>query len=89
MAVVIVIPEGGWVFDAGRAAQNMMIAAWADGVGSRPASMVGDCVKELLGIPEGHEVVLALAFGYPDPEQPHQSGKKRVSLEDKVHWSRW
>ena len=89
LAVVIVIPEGGRTFDAGRAAQNMMIAAWSDGVGSRPASMVGACVSELLGIPEDHEVVLAVAFGYPDPAQPHQPGKKRVSLEDKVHWGRW
>jgi nitroreductase len=90
MAVAIIIPEGGRAFDAGRAAQNMMIAAWADGVGSRPASADNAaCAKELLGIPDGYELVLAIAFGYPDPEQPLQSGNKRVSLDEMVHWERW
>src|SRR4051794_26202592 len=34
--VVAVVTHGGPGMDAGRAAQNMMLAAWADGVGSCP-----------------------------------------------------
>jgi nitroreductase len=59
-------------FDAGRAAQNMMLAAWNEGVGSCPNG-IADREKgdQLLGIEEG-ESVIVLTFGYPartrDPE---------------------
>jgi nitroreductase len=90
MAVAIIIPEGGRTFDAGRVAQNMMITAWADVVSSRPASIDNSaCAKDLLGIPNGYVLVLAIAFGYPDPELPFQPRNKRVSLDEVVHWERW
>ncbi|HMO97136.1 MAG TPA: nitroreductase family protein, partial [Tepidiformaceae bacterium] len=48
-AVFVLVPEFGEVgapftifrgpFDAGRAAQNLMLAAWAEGIASCPASM--------------------------------------------------
>jgi nitroreductase len=59
-------------FDSGRAAQNMMLAAWNEGVGSCPNG-ISDREKgaQLLGIEEG-ESVIVLTFGYParkrDPE---------------------
>ena len=37
VAVIVVSPGGGLVdFDAGRTAQNMMLAAWAEGIASCP-----------------------------------------------------
>jgi nitroreductase len=52
-------------FDAGRAAQNMMLAAWNEGIGSCPNG-IADREKgdQMLGIEEG-ESVIVLTFGYP------------------------
>jgi nitroreductase len=53
-------------FDAGRAAQNMMLAAWNDGVGSCPNGMPDrDRVADLLGLPDGETPAIVLTFGYP------------------------
>jgi nitroreductase len=59
-------------FDAGRAAQNMMLAAWNEGVGSCPNG-ISDRERgaEILGLDDG-EAAVVLTFGYParkrDPE---------------------
>lgn len=52
-------------FDAGRAAQNMMLAAWNEGVGSCPNG-ISDTERgaEILGLDDG-ESVIVLTFGYP------------------------
>ena len=68
---------GKWaVVDATIAMQNMVIAAWALGVGS---CWIGACnedkVKELLGIPHKWSVVALITFGYP-AEQPKPRKKK-------------
>jgi nitroreductase len=62
--------------DATRAAECLMLAAWAEGIGScwvggidRPKA------KELLGIPEEAELVTIIPFGYPTDEE---KGKKKV-----------
>lgn len=53
-------------FDCGRAAQNMMLAAWNEGVTSCPNGMP-DPTKavEALGLPEGERPINILSFGYP------------------------
>ena len=68
---------GKWaVVDATIAMQNMVIAAWALGIGS---CWIGACneekVKELLKIPEKWKVVALMTFGYP-AEQPEPRKKK-------------
>ena len=40
-------------FDAGRCAQNMMLAAWGEGLGSCPAHLPEAEVARLLAIPAG------------------------------------
>lgn len=53
-------------FDSGRAAQNMMLAAWGQGVGSCIASMHRESdAKEALGIPKQFKLQQAISFGYP------------------------
>jgi hypothetical protein len=54
------------VSDASRAIQSMLLAAWADGVGSNWVGFGGlEQVKDLLGLPAGLEVLAILPFGYP------------------------
>jgi nitroreductase len=59
-------------FDTGRVAQNMMIAAWNEGIGSCPNGMHDrDRVKALLGLDEDQEPTIVLSFGHPArPSRP-------------------
>jgi nitroreductase len=85
---VVLTPDGG-PFDAGRAAQNMMIAAWAEGITSCPTSMHHpECAAETLGLPPEHRVAILLPFGYPR-ETESRSGRQRLPMEEMVHWERW
>ena len=76
-ALVVAIVVGGkgpTAFDAGRAAQNMMLAASNDGVGSCPNGIAdAAALHEALGLDEGEQVATVLTFGYPvtprDPER--------------------
>ena len=64
-----VIPTGGVSdVDAGRAAQNMMLAAWNEGVGSCPNGVSDhEALAVALNLEEGRRVPLVLTFGVPDP----------------------
>lgn len=54
------------VSDVSRAIQNMLLTAWADGVGSNWTGFAGlDGVREYVGLPDTYEVVAVLPFGYP------------------------
>src|SRR3954453_22391471 len=70
---LIVRGKGPVSFDAGRAAQNMMLAAWNDGVGSCPNGIAdAAAMGEALGLDEDDHFAVVLSFGYPardlDPE---------------------
>jgi nitroreductase len=75
LVVAIAVRGGGpTAFDAGRAAQNMMLAAWNEGVGSCPNGMPDpDAIARLLALEEGERPVIVLTFGYParaiDPQR--------------------
>ena len=65
--------KGPISFDAGRAAQNMVLAAWNDGVGSCPNGMADvEATGRPLGLRDDERLVIILSFGYPakplDPE---------------------
>jgi nitroreductase len=76
-ALVVAIVIGGkgpTAFDAGRAAQNMMLAASNDGVGSCPNGVAdADALGAAVGLEDGEQVATVLTFGYPamarDPER--------------------
>jgi nitroreductase len=65
--VVAIVGRSG--LDAGRAAQNMMLAAWGEGVVSCPNGIADPAAAEAI---LGGEPALVLSFGYPatprDPE---------------------
>lgn len=78
------------VSDASRAIQDMMLAAWDEGVGSNWVGFTGilDPIKPLLGIPDDLDVLAILPFGYP--VDPIGQGKKtRKPLSDIAHRERW
>ena len=87
-------------FDSGRAVQNMMLAAWADGIGSCIASMHReDDARAALGVPAGRRLQHVLSFGYPVPQpaptiegQPRERVLKHVGrkpLQDIVRHETW
>jgi nitroreductase len=74
LAVAIVVRgKGPTSFDAGRAAQNMMLAASGDGIGSCPNGVADpEALAAILGHDDDEQVATVLSFGYParpvDPE---------------------
>ena len=81
------------MWDLGRAAQNMTLAAWARGVGSVPATVYNqDLCRRILGYPVDHHCEYLLNFGYPvDPDaatRPLKRGGRRA-IEDVVYYERW
>jgi nitroreductase len=74
VVVIAVHGRGRTEFDAGRAAQNMMLAAWNDHIGSVPNGMPDpDAVAQLLDLEQGERPTVVLTFGYPartrDPQR--------------------
>ena len=72
LAIALVV-RGSPGFDAGRCAQNMMLAAWNEGVASCPNGMPDNrATSNILGLDEDEHVLNVLAFGYlarpRDPE---------------------
>ncbi|WP_322795624.1 nitroreductase family protein [Tepidiforma sp.] len=89
-AVAVVLLPGGSGFDAGRAAQNLMVAAWAMGVASCPVAMHRqECARAALGIPEECTVAMVIALGYPDLKHPLSQGRQRLPLDELVSWEQW
>jgi nitroreductase len=71
---VAVSGKGPTSFDAGRAAQNMMLTAWNDGIGACPNGIAdAEAIERELGLAESEHPVTVLTFGYParprDPER--------------------
>jgi nitroreductase len=67
LAIVVAVERTAYaVSDASRAIQSMMLAAWADGVGSNWVGFGGlEKVGPLLGIPATLDVLAILPLGYP------------------------
>jgi nitroreductase len=91
-AVVVIVQTERHEFDAGRCAQNMMIAAWGEGIGSCPAHVPEDELGRLLGIPPDLAVNRIIGFGYIDPDRsapPASVARRRRPLTELVHDERW
>lgn len=73
-AIVVALTNPRSAFDGGRTAQNMMLAAWALGVGTCPNTPTDEAgVKRLLGLPEETAIATILSLGYPAPgERPRR-----------------
>ena len=79
IAVVTVGKSSYNGFDAGRAAQNMMLAAWEMGIVSCPNAIAdSEGMAELLGLSDDEEVVIVLGFGLP----PTTRSPERKTVEE-------
>ena len=71
LVVAIVGDAGG--FDTGRCAQNMMLAAWAEGVGSCPNGIrKPEAAAEICG----GEVKAIVSFGYPAQKRRERTAEE-------------
>lgn len=83
--IVLVKEKGGNMFDIGRAAQNMMLAAMAVGVASCPITLHrSDGVRSLLGAPAESVARYAIALGYPSDDAAPRKVGGRKSPEDVI-----
>lgn len=99
-AIAVCCAPDGSDFDAGRAAQNIMVAAWNEGLASCPTSVHDqDCGRSKLELPQdvedeasgrkGWRVVVIIALGYPQPGVPMSMGRGRVDFDEYVSWGKW
>jgi len=74
------------LFDVGRQAQNMMIAAHADGVGSCPVTLHHpDKARAAVGLPDDWEMPMVITLGIPVDDHPDSPLKRiRVPLDELV-----
>lgn len=80
--------EQYYMADMGIAAENLMLAAHAVGLGSVFVGVFDEeNLGELLGIPAGIRIVGLFPLGYPEVEG--KAGPPRKPLEDIVFYGRW
>ena len=81
--IVLVQEAGGNMFDIGRAAQNIMLAAKAIRVASCPITLHrSDQAQDYLGTSPGAIVRYAVSLGYPTEDaQPRRFGGRKASSE--------
>jgi nitroreductase len=81
VVAVVVGGKGPAAFDAGRASQNMLLAAWNEGVGGCPNGIADEeAMRAALGLDEDERVAIVLSFGYP-------SRPRRVESRTAEEWS--
>jgi nitroreductase len=70
------------VSDASRAIQDMVLVAWAEGVGSNWVGFGGlEAAASLLGLPSELELLAIVPFGYP-AQAPSRRKKQRKPLAE-------
>jgi nitroreductase len=100
VAIALVRPDAGdehqlrsIMWDLGRAAQNMVLAAWELGIGSVPATVYDLALaSSLLELPPDQKCDFLLSFGHPAEPTVltvrNRAGGRR-SLAEIVHDERW
>ncbi len=63
-----ILPEGG-EYDIGMAAENIMLSAFEEGIGSCCVGSINkEKLRNILNVPDYCEIELIIALGYPDEE---------------------
>jgi nitroreductase len=90
VAIAIVQEPGGYEFDSGRVAQNIMLAADAIGVASCPVTLHRDGeAATTLGLPPDRRCRYAIALGYPADTAGGSLGGGRKPLAELVRRNRY
>ena len=95
VVALLVHGKGPVLFDAGRAAQSMLLAAWAEGLASCPNGIRdADLARSSLAASEDETPVIVLSFGLP--ERPRAAVEhtvaewsaraNRKSIDEVVRW---
>ncbi len=75
--------------DGSAATQNILLAAWAHGIGScwiaGDKKAYAEDIRRLLGLPENYKLVSLVPLGYP-ADVPH---KDKRALGQVLHWERY
>jgi len=90
LAIVVATDRSRFaVSDASRAIQSMLLAGWADGVGSNWVGFGGlESARALLDIPASLDVLAILPFGYP-ARAVGRGNKQRKPLRDVAHLEKY
>ncbi len=95
VVAILVKGKGPVLFDAGRAAQSMLLAAWAEGIASCPNGIRdGDLARRALEAEESETPVIVLSFGHPERPRNAESltaaewsaRANRKSIDEVVRW---
>jgi len=73
-------------YDVGMAAENIMLVALEQGLGSCPVLMFNESnLKPVLNIPDNYDIALVIAMGYPDesPVAVEATGALDSKVDDK------
>ena len=81
------------LWDLGRAAQNITLAAWEMGIGSCPITVQDfGLAADVLGLPDDKECQYIIALGWPadpaDLTRPPRAGGRK-GYDEVVHTERW
>jgi nitroreductase len=91
VAVFVIPTDGGRLFDVGRMAQNMMVAAHALGLASCPVTFHHqDRMRAAIDLPATHEGPMGVTLGYPAESEPQNPLRApRLALDELVHRERF
>jgi nitroreductase len=85
-AICLVEEPGGYEFDTGRAAQNVMLAADAVGMATCPVTLHHtERASEVLELPDGRRCRYAVAIGYPAADAAPGRFGGRKPIDELVH----
>jgi nitroreductase len=93
VAIIICIDDcfsARQMVDVGTAVGYLVLAAESSGLATCPIGLITDYadeIKDLLNIPENKRVIIGVALGYPDRQNPmSQFRSSRASLSELVRW---
>jgi len=80
--------HGDWfMFDLGIATQSICLTAYEQGLGTVIVGLFDhDKAKEVVGLPDGYEVVAMVPVGYPAKDSP---APKRREISEFVHYEKF